>query len=123
MLVHAYRLRNGAQQSQQVLVADRLRTMGIKAGDHVTVIGNSFDANWVRLEKVEIVAEVPRGIHSEIDDSASAFWNSSPEAEQTVLNALKNTGAKVVVSDWRPEVLPPGWTPIEHTWQAVYFFR
>ena len=123
VLIHGYGLRNSVQRSQQVAVADRLRAMGIEPGDHVALIGNGFYAYWARLEKVEIVAEVPHGINSEIADSASAFWNSSPEGEQAVLNVLKSTGAKAVISDSVPVVLPPGWVPIENTEHAVYFFR
>jgi hypothetical protein len=112
-----------AEQSQQVVVADRLRTMGIEPGDHVASIGNSYYAYWARLEKVEIVSEVPRGINSEIADSASAFWRSSPEGKEAVLHILRSTGAKAVISDSAPAALPPGWIPIENTKHAVYFFR
>jgi hypothetical protein len=59
----------------------------------------------------------------ETGDSGAAFWNSSPDIEEAVLNALKSTGAKAVVADLPPKVLPPGWAPIGHTGHAVYFFR
>jgi hypothetical protein len=122
-LVYSYDLRSSALEPRQVVVAERLRTMGIEPGDHVALIGNSFYAYWARLEKVQIVAEVPHGINSEIADSASAFWNSSPEIEQAVLNTLENSGAKAVIADTTPRVLPPRWVQIGNTGHALYFFR
>ena len=112
----------GAMAAQQVAVAERLRTMGIEPGDHVALIGDGFDeAYWARLEKVRIVAEVPHNL--ETGDSATAFWNSGLEGEQTVLNVLKSTGAKAVIAAAPPRVLPSGWIQIGNTEHAVYFFR
>jgi hypothetical protein len=120
MLNYSYRL--GGQSAQQVVVAERLQTMGIEHGDHVAVIGDSMKASlWARLEKVRIVAEMPDD--SGTDDSTAAFWQSSAESEQSVLNILKNTGAKAVIASTPPKVLPPGWTQIGDTGHAVYFFR
>jgi hypothetical protein len=110
----------GATAAQQVAVAERLRTMGIEPGDHVALIGDGFDAAyWARLEKVRIVAEVP---NLETGDSTDAYWNSSPETERAVLNVLKSTGAKAVIADTPPSVLPLGWVQIGNTGHAVYFF-
>ena len=111
-----------ATTAEQVAVAERLRTMGIEPGDHVALIGDGFDAAyWARLEKVTIVAEVPH--NCETGDSATAFWNSGLNSEQTVLNVLKSTGAKAVIADTPPRVLPPGWASVGNTGHAVYFFR
>jgi hypothetical protein len=114
--------RDGGKSAQQVRVAERLRSMGMKPGDHVALIGDGFDeAYWARLEKVRIVAEVPDKL--ETGDSAAAFWSLGLEGEQTVLNVLKSTGAKAVIADTPPRVLPPGWAPVGNTEHAVYFFR
>jgi hypothetical protein len=113
--------RDGRQSSQQIALAERLRTMGFKPGDQVALIGNGFgEEYWARLEKVRIVAEVP---NLETGDSTDAYWNSSPETERAVLNVLKSIGAKAVIADTPPRVLPPGWTQIDNTGHAVYFFR
>jgi len=112
--------RDGGQSAQQVRVAERLRTMGIEPGDHVALIGYGFgEEYWARLEKVRIVAEVP---NLETGDSTDAYWNSSPETERAVLNVLKSTGAKAVIADTPPSVLPLGWVQIGNTGHAVYFF-
>jgi hypothetical protein len=111
-----------AKSAQQVVAAERLRSMGMKPGDHVALIGDGFDeACWARLEKVRIVAEVPDKL--ETGDSAAAFWSLGLEGEQTVLNVLKSTGAKAVIADTPPRVLPPGWAPVGNTEHAVYFFQ
>jgi hypothetical protein len=108
---------------QNVEVAEQLRTMGVEPGSRVAVIGDAFrrEEYWARLDRVEIVAEVPRT--PETGDSEAAFWSSGLEVEQTVLNALKSTGANAAVADTPPKVLPPGWVAVGKTGQAVYFFR
>lgn len=110
----------GREAKQMVLTAERLRTMGIEPGDHVALIGDGLGEYWARLDKVRIVAEVPNIF--ETGDSATAFWNSSPEIEKAVLDALKNTGAKAVIASTSPQLLPPGWGKIGNTKYAAYFF-
>jgi hypothetical protein len=107
--------------AEQVVIAEQLRAMCIEPADRVALIGNGFEENWARLEKVRIVAEVPN--IPENADSTTAFWESSQEIEQKVLNILKSTGAKAVVAATPPRVLPPGWVLISNTGHAVYFFR
>ena len=106
----------------QVAVAQRLRSMGMRPGGHVALIGNGFrEASWARLERVTIVAAVPD--ISQSGDSAAAFWKADPQREQTVLDLLKANGATAVVADAPPPVLPPGWIALGDTRHAVYFFR
>jgi hypothetical protein len=110
--------------AHSVLVAERLRSMGIEPGTPIALIGDGVDASdWARLGRVRIIAEVPHDHHADIRDSATAFWNSSPEGEKTVLSVLKSTGAKAVVADAIPPDLPPGWLPLGSTGRAVYFFQ
>jgi hypothetical protein len=110
--------------AQSILVAERLRSMGIEPGTPIALIGDGVDASdWARLGRLRIIAEVPHNHHPDIRDSATAFWNSSPEGEKIVLNVLKNTGAKAVVADAIPLALPPGWLPLGSTGRAVYFFQ
>jgi len=115
--------RHGGMPAEQVVIAERLRTMSIEPGDRVALIGDGFVEYWARLEKVRIVAEVPDVLEAGGADSAAAFWDSSPEIEQEVLNVLRSTGAKAVVAANPPRVLPPGWAQIGNTGHAVYFFR
>lgn len=114
--------RDGGQSARQVVVAEELRVMGIEPGDHVALIGDGLsESSWARLEKAKIVAEVTN--NSESGDSEAAFWSSGLQGEQAVLSVLKGTGAKAVIADTPPRVLPQGWDPVGSTGHAVYFFR
>lgn len=107
---------------QQVELAEQLRALGIKPGEHVAIIGMGQDeSDWARLDKVEIVAEVTRT--PETGDSIAAFWNGSPQVQTTVLNALKGTGAVAVVSATPSGKLAPGWVPLQNTGHAIFDFR
>ena len=98
------------------------RLMGIEPGSRVAAIGDGFtEEYWARLDRAEIVAEVPRTLNT--GDSEAAFWSSGIEGEQAVLDALKSTGAMAAVADLPPKVLPPGWVPVGKTGRAVYFFH
>jgi hypothetical protein len=119
VLIEDYRA--SAAQAQTIRVAERLRTMGIVPGTPIALIGDGDIAScWARLGRLKIVAEVPHVM--ETGDSASAFWNSSPQDKTAVLNVLKNTGASAVVADAPPAMLPPEWLPLGNTGRAVYFF-
>jgi hypothetical protein len=113
--------REYGNSEQTVIVAERLRAMGIEPDTHIALIGDGDIASyWARLDRLKIIAEVPHDMKT--GDSAAAFWGSSPQDETTVLNVLKSTGAKAVVADASPAVLPPGWLRLGSTGRAVYFF-
>lgn len=73
-------------------VAKALRAEGVVPGDRVA----DFDLGWItihywaHLAEVKIVAEIPF-------DGVPDFWQSSPEVQSQVLNAIARTGAKAVV--------------------------
>jgi hypothetical protein len=113
---------NSEKFAKRIATADQLRAMGIEPGDGVALIGDGFDAaGWARLDRVKIVAEVPRDLQT--GDSAAAFWRSTPQDQQTVLNILKSTGAKAVVGEMPPESLPPGWALLGASGTSVFFLR
>ena len=114
---------DGLNSAQQVVVAERLRAMGIEPGDHVAMIGDGFNEYWARLEKVRIVAEAPNLNTDKTGDSPAEFWDSSPEIELRVLNILKSAGAKAVIAPTAPKVPKPGWMQIGGTGYAVYLFQ
>jgi hypothetical protein len=123
LLIRTYRDygRYGSVSAEQVVVAERLRTDGIEPGDQVALIGDGTGAYWAHLEKVRVVAEIPHVL--ETGDQATAFWNLSPEEEQTVFDILKSTGAKAVIADTPPTELPPGWVMVSNSRFAVHFLR
>ena len=114
---------NRSQESaRRIAAAEQLRAMGMEPGDRVALIGDGFgEASWARLDRIEIVAEVPHDMPK--GDSVAAFWNSTPQDEQEVLNILKSTGAKAVVANIPPKSLPPGWVPLGNSGRIVFFFR
>jgi hypothetical protein len=114
--------REGGPSAQTFSFVERLQAAGINPGDHIALIGDGgLDVNWARLAKLRIVAELPH-LNFPVD-SATSFWNSGPQVEKAVLDILKSTGAKAVIADTHPAVLPPGWLAMGDTGSAVYFFR
>jgi len=76
-------------------IAGALQDSGVGPGMRVATIGSpARHVPWARLDRVRIIAEVPKD---------SSFWAKSPAVQDSVLLALEHTGAQVVVS---PEVPP-----------------
>ena len=114
--------RNFRRSEQTLRVAEELQAAGIGSRTPIAVIGDGNTASyWARLGGWKIIAEVPQSMGT--GDSASAFWESSPQTESAVLNALKNTGAKEAVADVIPTTLPPEWLPLGNTGRAIHFFQ
>jgi len=84
-------------------IAGALPNYGVFPGDFVGIIGQGQGALWAHWARVSLTAELPS------PDSAS-FWTGSHEVRQTVLDAMKQAGAKAVV--WRRDSdhpCPPEW--------------
>jgi hypothetical protein len=95
------------------LLAERLKTLGVHAGDAVAYIGPAVDAEWARLDRARIVAEIPlvyernqrlfdSGFINQSDD-VRKFWTADAATREQVLQAFRNAGAKIVVTDGRYE--------------------
>ncbi|MBV9480364.1 MAG: hypothetical protein JO249_06365 [Acidobacteria bacterium] len=84
-------------------VAENLRYLGIHPGDRVARIGGQYAANWARLLRVRVVAEVPR-------DKAGDFWSATPAVQAQILDRLRRIGVTAVVAQQFPpnEVFAPG---------------
>lgn len=70
-------------------VAEGLKQLGVQPGDKVAHLGYK-DYYWARLAKVKIVAEIPQ---------PEKFWEQDDLTRAKVLQALKETGAKVLVQE------------------------
>ncbi|GAC1513143.1 MAG: hypothetical protein NVS1B11_24800 [Terriglobales bacterium] len=90
-------------------VAETLRRKGVKPGDSVGRIGGTFGADWARLLRVRVIAEIPR-------DKAPDFWSAGPKLQAQVLESFSKTGATAIVAQQIPpfEVFAPtlGWERI-----------
>src|SRR5207342_2979354 len=70
-------------------IAAALQNSGVVRGMLVATIGSpARHVPWARLDRVRIIAEVPKD---------SSFWAKSPALQGGVLLALEQTGAQVVV--------------------------
>lgn len=118
--------RRESEWNLQWMLAERFRGLGVRPGDRVAYIGQSIDADWVRMDGAKIVAEVPI-IWDHLDQlnrfvepnqrEVEAFWRADAGTRGRVLQAFRDAGAVIVVADkaptwalaqgWR-QVLPPG---------------
>jgi hypothetical protein len=95
-------------------VADQLRRDGLRQGDEVAFIGDSFTAYWARLARLRIVAEI-------LPEEAYKFWAADALAKERVINAFRDTNAKIVVTDHIPVFRSTSeWRRIGHTDYYVF---
>ncbi|MCU1311782.1 MAG: hypothetical protein JWO20_2907 [Candidatus Angelobacter sp.] len=108
--VESYRMRNlPTDGSVHYQVAEGLRRMGIKPGDEVAYIGDTYYAGWARLLRVSVIAEIPLA-------DESRFWADDPSEKTRILEELAATGAKIVISDAAPAPDPASqWQQIAAT--------
>jgi hypothetical protein len=84
------------------IVAEALRESGVTPGVRVATIGSpARHSFWARLDRVQIVAEVPKD---------ASFWAKPPALQGWILQSLEQAGAQVVVSAAvPPSALKRGW--------------
>ena len=70
-------------------VARALPEFDIKEGDRVATMGT--DIGWASLAQVRIVAEIP-------EEQADRFWMASQQRQSDILQSIRNTGAKAIVT-------------------------
>ncbi len=91
------------------LLAEKLESLGLCAGDKAAYIGPGINAEWARLAHVKIVAEVPLMYarhasllyNQHIDDTTQidTFFRLDSAARERVLQVMRDAGAKIVVTD------------------------
>ncbi|HMG75058.1 MAG TPA: hypothetical protein VK582_16265 [Pyrinomonadaceae bacterium] len=106
-------------QPTQWQIANGLNQMGMQPGEKVASIGDALYAQWYRLARVQVVAEVPGG-----PDVIETFWKAEPAVREQVLERLAKAGARAVVIDSAPrDEKMDGWQRIADTDASVYFLR
>lgn len=83
-------------------IAQQLRNMGIQSGDRVARIGGTRAADWARLLRASVIAEVPYYATEE-------FWTAPPQVQKSVLRAFAEAGAKAVVAQSSAHLPPADW--------------
>ncbi len=108
--VYAYAL-----PKDDLIAAEGLQRLGLRAGEPVATIGDGTVSYWARLGRFKIVAEA-----FSPDAGQRQFWGESLEHREQAYECLRRSGAKVVVAWAPPETMDPGWKQISTTNYYVY---
>jgi len=87
-------------RSDDQQIADALSALGVKPGDRIATVGNSFDAYWAHLAGVRIVAQAP---------DKDEFWKADQKQQDELVEQLRSVGAKALVARSEGEPARPGW--------------
>ena len=87
-------------------VATSLRSLGIRQGDRVGLLGDESDIYWARLARVQIATQVPL-------TDAPGYWSLSDGSRDDVNRWMGMAGATAIVASWTSPPAPiEGWTPV-----------
>jgi hypothetical protein len=115
----------GDPRNDAWLVADELKRRGVASGTPVAAIDRQDEwhwsvariGDWALLARVPIVSEV---FQLDLKDGKQ-FWDVSAERQASALDALRRTGARVVVASGVPaRANTTGWIRVQHT---AYYYR
>jgi len=84
-------------------VAQEMRRLGLAPGDRIASLEYSLygASTWARLDRAQIVAEVY--FWPTLDESSgNNFWQFDTAAQNRVIDAIRKTGARVIVSQTVP---------------------
>lgn len=127
---------NGRGENPPFIVADGLKRLGMKPGEEIGYVGESFRFYWARLVGVRVVAEIRQPSEGGILEAWSTdragerrgtspavdlFWAGGPESQKRAFAAFSAAGATAVVADSIPSAKDFG------DWQRVgltsYYYR
>ncbi len=101
-------VRDGGPYSalDQIIVADDLENMGLRAGERVAVLGDGNWSYWAHSCKLKIVSTI-------MSADAPAFWAETAEQREQVYRLFASTGARAVVT-MKPQAadVGAGWQKI-----------
>ena len=118
-------LRHGRETEPNLnyLLAERFQQLGLRPGDKIAYIGLSINADWARLDGVQIVSEIPvRYIRPQTvwangvrDDSGEIgkFWHADAATRARIFDVFRKAGARMVVTDgFLYPAEGKGWEPV-----------
>ena len=121
LIVHSH----GNVRDDRWQVAEELKRLGVPPGTPVAAVDPQEDvdpwppavaSDWARLARVRIVSEI---LYTR--DKKQQFWRIPTDRQETALQALRASGAKVVIASGVPDwANTSGWTRIRET---DYYFR
>jgi hypothetical protein len=98
----------------QIIVADDLEKIGLRAGERVAVLGDGNWSYWARSGKLKIVSTI-------MSPDTPAFWTENAEQREQVHRLFASTGAKAVVTTKPPTTdAGVGWQQIG---SSAYYIR
>jgi hypothetical protein len=81
--------------------ASELGRAGLKPGDHIATVGDSFTADYLRIARLHIVAQVR---------DEDEWWKLSPERLAPIERAIGKAGARALIARRKPASCAcPGW--------------
>ena len=105
-------------------MASEMYQLGLRPGDRIASLEYSLYgmSTWARLSRVMIVAEVYYW-PSLSESLANDFWKADPATQRRVVQAIGETGARVIVSQETPNPPDaPGWRRVGNTQYYAYWF-
>ncbi len=109
--------------TSQWALARYLQQRGLVPGDPVAVIaGPSNHCTWAHVDGLRIVSELEVSLYAPQDTGENLFWDASPAAQQKMLDAFAQSGAKVVIARVTAprDYMTPGWTAIPGTDDMIH---
>jgi len=98
----------GGTPEQDVIAAEKLRTLGYKPGDAVAYLGDGIGATWARLSRLRIIAEVPSA-------EIASYWSGTSDKREYIAHLFAEHGAKAIVALDVPSPLRANWQQLNGT--------
>ncbi|MFB3916907.1 MAG: hypothetical protein ACE14M_09260 [Terriglobales bacterium] len=104
----------GLDGQQDLHAAVMLRQIGLRPGDQVASVGDTFSAYYLRLARLTAISEIT------VED-APRFWAAGPATQAQVIEAFRRTGARAIVAENAPAPeASSGWQQLGNTKYYVY---
>jgi hypothetical protein len=89
-------------------ITDGLHQIGIRPGEQVAYLRNSYRVDWARLARVKIISEIP-------PSDVMQFWSANEREKSEVIETLFSTGARAIIAETPLDVPVKGWKRIGQT--------
>lgn len=117
-------LHHRAGTPEHLIVADRLRALGIQPGDAVAVAGYGMDAYYAPVAGIRVLGQVcDAATYADLDwhdpqpsCRATELLRRDPDSYRALRESLRRDGFKALLTrDANSEIMPPGWIRLGRT--------